>query len=114
MSVLSQKNILGNRKAPRRQALLGGRVVYGKGTYIVPCAVHNLSVAGARIKTAESVAFPKTVYLIETKSGIAYAANVVWGRPGEFGLSFLAKYPLDDLPTEIDYLRPIWIEAAVR
>jgi hypothetical protein len=114
MSTSSPNTLSGKRMTTRRKSLLGGRVVYGKGAYTVQCAVHNLSEAGARIKTARSVAFPKAIYLIEIKSGIAYAANVVWGRPSEFGLSFLTKYHLDDLPPEIDYLRPIWVEASVR
>jgi hypothetical protein len=54
------------------------------------------------------------VLLIDVRQGAAYMADVVWGRPTEFGLHFTARHDMNALPTEISYLRRIWVDASVR
>jgi hypothetical protein len=94
--------------------LLGGKIVFGGAAFTSACAIRDLSETGARIKMPSSEWVAEQIYLIEIRGAAVYKANVVWRRPPEYGLSFVAKYDVQALPSEIAYLRQLWVDSQVR
>jgi hypothetical protein len=104
-----------NKRGARRQRmLLAGKLVFGKGAYTSNCAIREISETGARIKTPSKDLLANDVYLIDIRNGFVHEARVVWRKPFEFGLQLSARYDLTNLPSELAYLRPIWVECSVR
>jgi hypothetical protein len=79
------------------------------------CAIRDITATGARIKL-QSIhqTLPSNVLLIDVRGGTAYAAEIAWSRPPEFGLHFTERHDMNALPAEIAYLRRIWVDASVR
>ena len=104
------------RGTARRRTILAGKIVYGNGgSFTTPCAIRDISDSGARIKLPSAhQTLPSNVLLIDVRQAAAYVAEVVWNRPPEFGLHFTARHDMNALPTEISYLRRIWVDASVR
>jgi hypothetical protein len=103
------------RGTARRRTILAGKIVYGNGAFSTSCAIRDITDAGARIKLpSPHQTLPANVLLIDVRQGAAYMADVVWSRPPEFGLHFTARHDMNALPTEISYLRRIWVDASVR
>jgi hypothetical protein len=103
------------RGPDRRRTILAGKIVYGNGAFSTSCAIRDITDTGARIKLpSPHQTLPANVLLIDVRQGAAYMADVVWGRPPEFGLHFTARHDMNALPTEISYLRRIWVDASVR
>ena len=103
------------RGTARRRTILAGKIVYGNGAFSTSCAIRDITDAGARIKLpSPHQTLPANVLLIDVRQGAAYMADVVWSQPPEFGLHFTARHDMNALPTEISYLRRIWVDASVR
>lgn len=103
------------RGSARRRTILAGKIVYGNGAFSTSCAIRDITDTGARIKLPSlHQTLPGNVLLIDVRQGAAYVADVAWSRPPEFGLHFTARHDMNALPTEISYLRRIWVDASVR
>lgn len=101
------------RGTARRRTILAGKI--GNGAFSTSCAIRDITDTGARIKLpSPHQTLPANVLLIDVRQGAAYMADVVWSRPPEFGLHFTARHDMNALPTEISYLRRIWVDASVR
>jgi hypothetical protein len=94
------------RKSPRKRVLLGAKVVHSEGAYTVDCRIRDLSEDGARIVLGPGVVIPTRVVLVDTKNAMAYESEVVWLRPPEFGLKFLATHSVrGELPPHLRYVK---------
>jgi len=103
------------RRAERRRALLGAKLVYGDGAFTTDCVVRDLSTTGARVKLPEGQAVPENVFLVELRSGVAYAARVVWKRHPLIGLAFIEQRDLRTADTPLLlFMKRLWIEHAER
>jgi hypothetical protein len=95
-----------SRKTTRKRVILGGKVVYNEGSYTTDCRIRDISDAGARIVLAPGIVIPTRVVLVDTRSAIAYESEVIWLRPPDFGLRFLATYSLRGVvPPHLHYLK---------
>jgi hypothetical protein len=94
---------------PRQRVLLGGKIVYGEeGAYTVDCAIKDMSAGGARVAVGKRDSLPAQVYLIDIRAGAAYEAEVVWRRSPQFGLRFVKRHDLTEMPRELRYLARLW------
>jgi hypothetical protein len=101
------------RKEPRKRVVLRGKVVYSDGVFSIDCLIRNISSRGARISVEKGVAIPSCVYLIDIRSGVAYAAEVTSIQGGTFGLRFSRTYKLAELTEPgLKYLKYCWVNCA--
>jgi hypothetical protein len=101
--------IVNGRKAPRNKTYLGGKLVYGDGTFVRDCTIRDLSETGAKIALPVGEFIPERIFLLSRHRPIAYDAKISWIRAPQFGLSFIKAYQLKgELPSELEYLRQIW------
>lgn len=101
--------VVEGRRTPRKRTLLGGKVIYGEGSFVHDCTIRNLSGKGARVTLAPGECIPTRVFLIDRRVAVAYEAKVTWIKAPDFGLSFVNAFRLDgELPAELDYLKAVW------
>ena len=110
-------------RLPRTRTCLSGKLVYGEppgvpdGSFTLDCAIQNISDSGAKVIIAEHQFLPPKLYLIAVRFCVAYYATVVWQEYPARGLKFSQIYPLnaqphppnDGLPSELKYLRALWV-----
>jgi hypothetical protein len=101
------------RSVSRNRVLLVGKLVYGGTAFTPECAIRNITDRGASVRLSPGLQLPPSVSLIETGSGRAYQADVVWQRSGFAGLAFTS---VRDLSTSGpgDPLRRLWIDLLPR
>ena len=101
------------RSVTRNRVLLVGKLVYGACAFTPECAIRNITDRGASVRLAPGLQLPRVVSLIETASGRAYEAHVVWQRSGFAGLAFTS---VRDLSTSGpgDPLRRLWVDGLPR
>lgn len=103
------------RRAPRRRALLSGKIAYHNGSFTIPCTIRDISDIGARVRIAEGQVLPTQVFLIDVREGCAYDSVTKWQSRPDAGLEFRQKIKLDsNCPEEYRYLRRILIDASPR
>jgi hypothetical protein len=101
--------VVNQRRAARKRTLLGGKVVYGEGTFIRDCRIRDVSDTGARIVLPAGEFIPEKVFLLESRRPVAHEAEVSWIKAPEFGLRFLKTYMLKkELPKELAFLGTLW------
>jgi len=104
-----------HRQAPRRRALLSGKIAYQNGNFTIPCTIRDISDLGARVRIPEGQILPTQVFLIDVREGSAYECVTKWQRQPDAGLEFRQKIKLDsNCPEEYRYLRRILIDASPR
>ncbi|MEI9885538.1 MAG: PilZ domain-containing protein [Rhizomicrobium sp.] len=96
------------RLAARKRVLFGGKIVHGDGAFSLDCTIRDLSDAGAKVTLGNRVSIPAEVYFIDQRSGVAHLAQVAWRRTPNFGLKFLTRIDLADVPKELGYLARLW------
>ena len=103
------------RRAVRQRSFLGAKLSYGDGAFTFDCVVRDVSETGARVKVPQGLAVPNHVFLVETRSGIAYEARVVWKRHPEIGLEFVHQHGLAEASTpHMMILKRLWLESQQR
>jgi hypothetical protein len=101
------------RRARRPRALLSGKLVFGQMSYSADCSIRDLSDTGARVRVAGNPWVGGEVWLICSRSGVAYRSVVAWRRAAEFGLRFVEEVDLKQPKTGPLYaLRRLWLELA--
>jgi hypothetical protein len=93
------------RANPRNRSLLRGTVVYSEGRHSFPCSIRDWSDTGARITFPVGQLFPSQLFLVNTQKGTGHKAEVVWAGSTQAGLKFLATFGMNDVPTDLAYLR---------
>jgi hypothetical protein len=75
------------RRANRNRVLLAAKFVYGPQRQFTPeCTIWNLTNGGAAVRFPEDQPLPPVMELVETRSGRAHRAVVIWRRGGWVGL----------------------------
>lgn len=92
------------RPAPRRRALLSGRIVYAEGRFSLPCTIRNISANGVRIAFAPGAMLPASFYLINVKERMIYRADVIWASNAEAGAKIEESFSVDAIPSALAYL----------
>lgn len=101
----------------RQRTCLTGKLVLSEGTFlpsrtfILDCAIRDLSEGGAKIMLKQFQSLQPELYLIVVKFCVAYRARVVWQKFPARGLKFSKTYFLNaTLPEESNALRRLWLE----
>ena len=101
------------RSVSRNRVLLVGKLVYGGTAFTLECAIRNITDRGASVRLSPGLQLPRSVSLIETATGRAYEAQVVWQRSGFAGLAFTSVRDLAASGAG-DPLRRLWIDLLPR
>jgi PilZ domain-containing protein len=103
---VSPQHVEDHRTSHRKKSFLLGKIAYDGGAYSFDCTIRDISQSGARIGIPDGQIVPKQVYLIDMRSGIAYASEVKWRAASQLGLVFTSFFSLDgQLPEETRYLK---------
>lgn len=86
------------RRTFRKRAFMAAYVCAPEASAASFCLVRDLSSTGARIAFINGAALPGTFDLQITGRSRIYRAEVIWRRPDEAGVRFLAKTSGADLP----------------
>jgi hypothetical protein len=96
------------RRHPRNRVLLSAKFVYGEQRQYTPeCTIRNLTEAGAAVSFPEGEPLPPVMELVETRSGRAHRAVVIWRRGGFVGLELSQSRDLRAVPAA-DPVRRLW------
>lgn len=76
------------REGQRRRVLKAGVIAYSGRHVTLPCAIRDMSQAGARLIVEGSVSAPDTFELLIEIDGLEAACEVVWRRGPEIGVRF--------------------------
>lgn len=114
-------------RPPRKRTCLNGKLVYGDagfmgdnaltptGAFTLDCAIHDLSEGGAKIVLSKRQPLPASLYLIVTKYGVVYRAEVMWSNFPARGLKFTQTYLFGAaVPEELKFLRRLWLDLCAR
>ncbi len=106
---------LDRRRSTRSRSLLSGLLVFDDCSRSLSCTIRNLTDVGARVELGGVILLPPSLWMIETRNGIAHEAKVAWRLGNEFGLKFLSQHRLDDATTpELKTLRRLWVDQVPR
>jgi hypothetical protein len=96
------------RRCKRNRVLLAAKFVYGPQRQFTPeCTIWNLTERGAAVRFPEGQPLPPVLELVETRSGRAHRAVVIWRRSGWVGLELSQTRDLRAaVPT--DPVRRLW------
>jgi hypothetical protein len=96
------------RKLQRNRVLLAAKFVHGdQKQFTTECTIRNLTAEGASVRMESSLPLPPELGLIETRTGRAHRARIVWRRGGFIGLAFTYSEELRSAPPA-DPLRRLW------
>lgn len=98
------------RRAKRRPATGRVIVIYGPDHKTVGAVLLDASTGGTLVQLDEPVLLSDTIYLIDTASRSLYQCAAAHQHPQTYGLRFLNKHPLAQLPTELRYLSRLWTD----
>lgn len=100
-----------NRRIRRKSMARDGILVVDRGRQIFDCTITDISTTGGGIELSNSATVPDTLHLIVMSEKRAYAAMVMWRKPGAVGLKFVSVIDLGKLPSkDLDFLNRVWIE----
>ncbi len=75
------------RRCKRNRVLLAAKFVYGDQRQFTPeCTIWNLTPCGAAVRFPDGQPLPPAMELVESRSGRAHRAVVIWRRGGFIGL----------------------------
>ena len=75
------------RRWKRNRVLLAAKFVYGDQRQFTPeCTIWNLTGNGAAVRFPDEQPLPPVMELVESRSGRAHRAVVIWRRGGFIGL----------------------------
>lgn len=77
------------RALQRRRVLKAGVIAYNARHTTLPCAVRDITQAGACIRVEGSIACPDTFELIVPIDGLEASCQVAWRKGQEVGVQFL-------------------------
>ena len=104
-----------NRRVRRNTIARDGVLVSKRGLEQADCTIADISTTGAGIRLPRSAAVPDALHLIVMAEKRAYAAMVMWRKPGALGLKFVSMIDLGQLPSkEFEFLNRVWIERSGR
>ena len=78
------------RGSTRKRMLKGGVIAFSGRHATMPCVVRDVSETGARLQVQSGAGVPDTFELIVELDGLEAHVEVVWRRPTEVGVRFLA------------------------
>ena len=84
------------RQAPRRRALLTGKLVTADVALTIDCVIRNLTDLGAMVEMQSPQMVPGNLYLLQVKEGLAWDAEVVWRHGHRLGLKFSGNHDLNE------------------
>jgi hypothetical protein len=93
------------RQEPRNRVLLAARFVHGEQKFTSDCTIRNLTTHGAAVRFDSHIPLPPTLSLVETRTGRAHDARIVWRRGGFIGLELSNTR---ELKTSSEPLRRLW------
>ena len=103
------------RAAPRRRALLSGKLTTPDTRRSDSCTIRNLSPTGAKLTMTSQEPFPSDVWLVVAKEGLAMRTRTVWRHGTEVGVDFVEMHDLSrKVPAHIAGLRRLWIDQLPR
>ena len=98
------------RDSSRQRTLLTGLVVFGGGSRSLGCAIRDLSASGARIELAGPEPLPRSIWLVEVRSGMAHDCRIAWTEGRQHGVQFLSSTDLHQVEgAEMTALRRLWM-----
>ena len=104
-----------SRAASRQRVLLGGKIVYGDGTYSLDCSIRDVSALGARLGIRGATVLPKNFHLLDLRKGVAYDCEVVWRNASLTGVKFHDTFMLAEAKDgKHAHLRRLYVEACLR
>lgn len=75
------------RALKRNRVLLAANFVFGDQRQFTPeCTIRNLTDRGAAVRFDSQLPLPPVLELVETRSGRAHRAQIIWRRNGWIGL----------------------------
>jgi hypothetical protein len=80
--------MLERRLLPRIRVLRHVKLIVGADAPLVPCTVHDLTAAGARLALACTEALPDLFELTFDHGRSRRSCRVVWRGPAEIGVAF--------------------------
>lgn len=76
------------RASPRLRTFIGAKMVSRDGALSWGSLIRDLTESGALVEIAHSRMIPKRIYLLSSKHGVAFDAEVVWRNGTLIGLEF--------------------------
>lgn len=102
------------RRAPRKAVSRGAAVVYGERHATAGATILNISSSGARIRTRARQELPDGFFLIDLAEKTAYLCVVMNHSAGIYGVKFVNRHPLSNLPPPLSFLSAVWMDFARR
>lgn len=100
------------RKMKRNRVLLAAKFVYGEEhRFTADCTLRNLTEVGAAVRFDSDLPLPSPIQLVESRSGRAHEARIVWRRNGFIGLELSNTR---ELKTGAEPLRRLWAVSQLR
>ncbi|HET9716659.1 MAG TPA: PilZ domain-containing protein [Pseudolabrys sp.] len=79
------------RKALRSRSLLGGMIAFNRRSSTMDCQVRNISADGAKLSFCNTATVPDRFEVTIGQRERSYEARIIWRRPEEAGVQFLAE-----------------------
>ncbi|MDP8916277.1 MAG: hypothetical protein M3M95_03555 [Pseudomonadota bacterium] len=95
------------RTLRRNRVLLAASLVHGPHKFTSECTIRNLTEQGAAVRFDSHVPLPPTLSLVETRTGRAHDARIVWRRGGFIGLELSNSRELR-AAAQSEPLRRLW------
>lgn len=103
------------RVLPRTNVLWTGVISETDGANAFDCTIRNISDGGAEIGSKRSSAVGDQVYLLVTRSQVAYLSSVAWVQNDRIGLSFSQTHEVGPrLPSDLKFLRYLLVQTKLR
>ena len=110
-----RKKGLERRIMPRTSVLWTGVVCETDGANVFDCTIRNINDGGAEIDAKKTSAVGDQVYLLVTRSQVAYRASVAWVQNERIGLSFSQTHEVGPgLPLDLKFLRYLLVQTKLR
>ncbi len=99
------------RALRRNRVLLAANLVHGEHRFTSECTIRNLTERGAAVRFDSHIPLPPTLSLVETRTGRAHDARIVWRRGGFIGLELTNTR---ELRSSAEPLRRLWAVSQLR
>jgi len=97
------EELANKRSQQRNRCLKEGKIIFGNGTFVVDCAIDNLSATGAHLRVQGSSPLPKEFPLVEPSRNIVHKAEIVRRTAKGLGIKFNGVF--EDKQVSEAYLR---------
>lgn len=95
------------RALRRNRVLLAANLVHGEQKFTSECTIRNLTDQGAAVRFDSHIPLPPKLSLVESRTGRAHDARIVWRRGGFMGLELSNTRELKTAATS-EPLRRLW------